>query len=386
MSTLKERILEAHQKEPLLKISALANKYKFNINYTRKVIWMDNNGVTPELKSINTDSHSLTNKVYRAIKNRRCDIIQLANKFKVPPIKIEQAIDELKENHRCIDNFSDGTIQMATTSPFVPDEETVVIDTIGSNEKEFCFGAIADMHIGSKYERVDVLTDLYDRFEQAGAKTVYIAGNWIDGERRFNKNDIYVHGVEDQIDNFIKKMPYKKGITNLILSGDDHEGWYVQDQHINIGKYMQLKAHDAGRTDLIDIGYMEANIKFEQELGSATLRVHHPGAGSGYALSYKSQKYVESLQGGERPQIVLTGHYHKYDYCYPREVHAIQVGCLQDQTPFMRKRNLASHLGGCLVYVKQNQLGIITSIKVEWMPYYDKKFYTYFWKQNNSEA
>ncbi len=378
MSTVKERIINAHRKHPNMKLTELASTYNFSLNYTRKVLYNQRIGVTP-LKSIDKNPHSLANKVYRAIKNRRCDLIQLANRFNVTPAKIEEAIEELKKSHRCVDNFGDGTIQMASTTPFDPKEEKVVINTLGSNETEFCVGFLSDMHIGSKYERIDVLNDIYDRYEKAGVENVYVSGNWIDGEKVFNKYDIYVYGIEAQVNNFIAKYPQKKNIKSFILSGDDHEGWYVQREHIDIGKYMEMKARESGRTDIFDLGYMEANISYERELGKGTVRIVHPGAGSSYAHSYKSQKYAESLQPGEKPGIVCFGHYHKFNYAYARAIHMIQPGCVQDQTPFMRKRNLESHVGGCIVWIKQNEFGIFTSVRVEWMPYFDKKFYTYYW-------
>jgi len=63
-----------------------------------------------------------------------------------------------------------------------------------------------------------------------------------------------------------------------------------------------------GRNDLIFIGHMERDIEYKQAKGSSIIRVIHAGGGSAYAVSYTSQKYVESLQGGEKPQIVLVGH------------------------------------------------------------------------------
>jgi hypothetical protein len=124
---------------------------------------------------------------------------------------------------------------------------------------------------------------------------------------------------------------------------------------------------------------MERDIEFVQPKGSSILRVIHAGGGSSYATSYTSQKYVESLQGGEKPAIVLVGHFHKFDWCNPREVHVIQMGCTEDQTPFMRKRRLQAHVGGGILWLTQNELGIFTSVKVQWFGYYDRKFYEYRW-------
>lgn len=80
-------------------------------------------------------------------------------------------------------------------------------------------------------------------------------------------------------------------------------------------------------------------------LGNTKVRVLHPGGGSAYAISYTSQKIVESYSESEKPDILLHGHYHKFEYLYLRGIHIYQTGCLEEQTPFMRKKRLSAHLG-----------------------------------------
>ena len=302
-------------------------------------------------------------------------LLETANQFGVAPAVVESAVKSLVDRKLLIE--TDGT--MIIKSDSIPKADPYFIDTRKNGISEIIIGGVADTHLGSKYERLDVLNSLYDRFADAGVTHVYHGGNWIDGEKSFNKTDIHTHGLGNQVDYFIEKYPHRKGIKTYIISGDDHEGWYVQREAINIGAYMQMQAEKAGRDDLIDAGYMERDFQLEQKKGSATLRLIHAGGGSAYAISYTSQKYAESLQGGDKPQIVLVGHYHKFEYGYPREVHMVQLGCCQDQTPFMRKRKLQAMVGGCIIRIKQADNGIIIAFDVEWMPYYDKKFYQYRW-------
>ncbi|MFK5283596.1 hypothetical protein ACI3PL_28885, partial [Lacticaseibacillus paracasei] len=72
-------------------------------------------------------------------------------------------------------------------------------------------GFCGDSHLCSKYERMDILNALYDYYEEQGITTVYNTGNWIDGEARFNKHDINTHGLDNQIDYFIKNYPKRNG-------------------------------------------------------------------------------------------------------------------------------------------------------------------------------
>lgn len=237
------------------------------------------------------------------------------------------------------------------------------------------FGACGDNHLGSKHERLDVLNALYDLYEAEGVTEVFNTGNWIEGNLRLNFHDVKIFGMDDQIGYFIEKYPQRKGITTYFVAGDDHEGWWQKAERIEIGKYAEYKARDAGRTDLHYLGYVEADIELKAQNGSAWMKVMHPGGGSSYATSYAPQKIVESFQGGEKPNVLLIGHYHKFDYCYPREVHVVQTGCTVDQSIFMRKQKIQAHVGGCLVKLNQAPDGTINRFAVEWLPFYDRGFY-----------
>jgi hypothetical protein len=128
---------------------------------------------------------------------------------------------------------------------------------------------------------------------------------------------------------------------------------------------------------------MEADVILKASQGETILRVLHPGGGSAYAISYTSQKIVESYSSGEKPHILLDGHYHKAGYNYIRGVHVVQTGCTQDQTPFMRKKRLAAHLGGWIIEFSVDDQGAITRFKQEFIPFYDNGYYTkwgYQWK------
>lgn len=238
------------------------------------------------------------------------------------------------------------------------------------------FGVLTDRHLCNKHQRLDVHKAAYDTFEREGITTVFDAGNWIDGEARFNKNELLVFGMDGQLDYWVDKTPARKGMTTYFISGDDHEGWYSQRECINIGAYAQMKAEKAGREDLKFIGHVEADVALKCGRGQTVMRVMHPGGGSSYALSYAPQKIVESFQGGEKPAVLVIGHYHKFDYCMPREVHVISAGCGIDQTMFMRKLKLAAHVGFVIVKIKQDKTdGHITRLNVEWNPYFSRGFY-----------
>lgn len=228
---------------------------------------------------------------------------------------------------------------------------------IFSDERHhFRFGFVTDNHLGSKYARLDVLEDLYDRFERAGITQVFNAGNYIDGEARFNKFDLAVHGMDAQLRFLAEKYPQRDGIKTHFVAGDDHEGWYGQREGIDIGRWTERVMREHGREDFIYLGYMEADVDLlnAETEKSARMRIVHPGGGSSYAISYTMQKLIESYEGGDKPAVVLGGHYHKMEILNYRNVWSIQGGTTEDQTPFMRKKKLEAHVGGLIVDLEQD--------------------------------
>lgn len=156
------------------------------------------------------------------------------------------------------------------------------------------------VHNCSKYARMDVLNALYDLWADQGITTVYQCGNMIDGEARFNKGDLLAYGIDGQGDYFVEHWPQRKGITTYFVTGDDHEGWYIQREQVNIGELLEQKARKAGHTDLVYLGHMEHDIVLQAPKGRAILRLIHAGGGSSYATCVDADTEILTGQGWYR--------------------------------------------------------------------------------------
>jgi hypothetical protein len=303
-------------------------------------------------------------------------IEDISDYLDISPSKAKIVIGELEKKGYNIHTTQIG-VSLHKDMPVKTTE--IQLDVKKHSKNRYRFGTLGDMHLCSKYERRDVLDAMYDIFKEKGITTVYNTGNWIDGEARFNKTDIHTHGMDNQLQYMIDVYPNIPGITTYYVAGDDHEGWYTQREGINIGKYLEIKATKQGRTDLVFLGYMEADVILKAKNGQTKLRVLHPGGGSSYAVSYTSQKIVESYTGGDKPDIILMGHYHKAEYSYVRGVHVLQTASCVDQSPFMRKKRLASHLGGWIIEFSTDDNGAVTEFSQTFYPFYDKPYYKDNW-------
>lgn len=257
-------------------------------------------------------------------------------------------------------------------------------ELVSDKNNKFVFGAMGDLHAASKYCRWEVREDMMRRAIDAGAQCILDTGNWIDGEAPFNRYDLEVVGLEAQISLLAERYP-RLPIKTFAVTGDDHEGWYVRREGVNVGRYCESVMRSAGY-EWTDLGYMEADIVLRNANSGATsiLRVCHPGGGSSYAVSYRPQKIIESYEGGEKPSAVLFGHYHKLDAGNTRNVWWAQTGCGQDQTPFMRKKSLEAHVGGLIIEIEQDPVsGALIGFKVDMRRYFNKAYYTASGLANN---
>lgn len=350
--------------------------------------WSDNNQqIIDDPPRTSDEDVELGQKIYNLFRRGHgrqqspMTIIDLANKFDKSPARVKTAINHLRAKGIMID-VEDGMVELTRTLPETHDSERIDISKFKG--KQIRIGLTADNHLCSKYYRADVLNALFDIWQQQDITEVYQCGNMIDGEGSFNRHDLAVPpGIESQIDYFIKNWPQREGITTRFVCGDDHEGWYTKNFGADVGAAMMHAAKLAGRKDLDYLGYMEHDVIFNAKNGCCKMRVIHAGGGTAYALSYNVQKIVESYQGGEKPNILLVGHFHKASYEYPREVHVVQAGCTQDQTPFMRKKRLQAMVGGWTVSFTIDDNGIVHDFMPQFHAFYDREFYrswAYLWK------
>lgn len=282
-------------------------------------------------------------------------ILTLAEVASILGVEKSQAAVHVRDlEHRGVNVLKVGDSYSIEKNPAIGLRNTYTYQSRPDNT--YVFGACGDAHLGSKYERLDCLNELYDMYATAGVDRVFNAGNWIEGEATFNRHDVSVRGMDNQLEHLVSKYPCRKGIVTYAVSGDDHEGWYGQREGVDIGRRAEADFKDAGRDDWVNLGFMESTIRLVNYNSGkvAKLSVIHPGGGSAYALSYTSQKIIESYSEAERPDISLQGHYHKLWSGIILGSWVVQTGTCQDQTPFMRKKRLQAHVGGSIVVAHQD--------------------------------
>lgn len=268
---------------------------------------------------------------------------QVAGRFKLETSAVTAVLDTLIEDgFRFINNDGVWMRTKANEGRINYDASKLFKDGL------LHFGLVSDTHLGSKFERLDALEAMYDRFQQAGVKAVFHVGDLSDGSHLYKGQEFEQHvmGQQAQIDYAIKVYPKRDNMVTYAISGN-HD----------------LKMYEASGADpLVPISHQRKDITY---LGQYAARVKmadnvvmdmlHPMGSQAYALSYKAQRMINAMDPTDLPNIMAFGHYHCAFNMKYRGIDFIQVPCFKDPSlQFEKRLGLVSAIGGWIIDGKTN--------------------------------
>jgi predicted phosphodiesterase len=227
--------------------------------------------------------------------------------------------------------------------------------------EEIRFGFFTDPHMGSIYYHEKFLDSFIERCEEGGANFVVCAGDLTHGMDPTKYNLLYelteigYAAQKDYAINQLRKIPFP-----VYTIDGNHDRWFER----------------MGARIVEDVCKEVPGAKFlgrdegDIEIAGITIKVWHGEDGSSYATSYRIQKLIESLTGGEKPNVLLCGHTHKQGYFFERNIHAVTGGALSTQSRWMRSKRLACHSGYFFVIMRVNEGGI-GEFSVTFKPFYN---------------
>ena len=227
------------------------------------------------------------------------------------------------------------------------------------------FGITSDVHTSSTAERLDAWETAYSIFEREGIRTVYDAGDLIDGLGIYRRQvtEVKHHTYEAQVEHAVRVHPYRDGITTYGI-------WGNQDLEGDIGRIGAdpVQAVCNQREDVKYLGRYSARVELPN---GADIHLLHPMGGASYALSYKPQKIVESYEGGQKPSILVIGHWHRAGYFFTRGVHVLLGGTFQGPTTYSTRKAFGEPgFGFWIVECRLAEDGSVVGFRPEWLPYY----------------
>jgi len=232
--------------------------------------------------------------------------------------------------------------------------------------KHVKFTVISDLHMGHNKYRPDILDHAIRNSKRQGSEFYCIPGDILEGMsgREGHIYELTHLGATNQLKYGAEQLNQIDKPMFAITATNSHDGWYSSKNNMGLEVGPEL----AKRVKNLEfLGYDEVDLKLDNGI---KIRMTHPGDGTAYAVSYKAQKYINALPGGQKPDINIQGHYHKAMYMFYRNIHHFDAGTLCDQTIFMRKKQTPAMTGYWIIDAWSNKKGV-DKIKSEFVPFWE---------------
>lgn len=243
------------------------------------------------------------------------------------------------------------------------ERKRIIFPEIKLHGRHHRFVVMSDTHIGSVYSPEEWHDIVSEYVNNNDIEAVFHCGDLVEG-MKINRIGTQIYelseiGYEAQKAKALQLL--SKYVTPIYIISGNHDFYYQEYAGANI-----IKSLSDSLDNLTYIGHDSADI----DIDGAIIRLFHGGDGSNsYAVSYRLQKLCEAITGGNKPNILLAGHVHKFCYIFERNIHAISVPCMQMQTDFMRGKKLAAHTGFLELEFDVDE-GTVCNLGVKYFPFY----------------
>lgn len=296
-----------------------------------------------------------TMKAYGYTEETLMRFLREAKKYGIPEIDKSRLLSQI------VENYTEAELKaIANGGRIVPGMAKVpVIDFEGEKIR---IGAITDTHIGSLQFSEQRLFQAFDEFRKEKVDFIVHAGDVTEGMSN-RPGHIYElsHLGYDKQKEYAIQLFSQWGDTDIYAIDGNHDRWFIKSSGALVVKDI---AESIGNFHFL--GHDEGDISLK---GKAVLKLWHGEDGNSYALSYRLQKIAESLSGGEKPNVMICGHTHKYVKIWERNIWIVSAGSIQAQTQWMRGKRIAAHVGFCIMDVWVNKSGVC-KIRETWYPFY----------------
>jgi len=230
------------------------------------------------------------------------------------------------------------------------------------------WGSMGDTHNGSLYSDPKHQYQAFEEFRKAKVDFVTHGGDVTEGMSN-RPGHIYElsHLGYDQQKSLSKEIYSQWTDTEMYFVDGNHDRWFIKSAGALIVKDICDELNALCDDDRYHfLGHDEGDISLK---GKSTLKLWHGEDGSSYALSYRIQKIVESLSGGEKPGVMMFHHVHKFVYVFERMIHCVSTGSIQRQSKWMRGKRIAAHTGFTINDAWVNDAGI-AKFRTQFYPFY----------------
>lgn len=302
-------------------------------------------------------------RIHSAVKRGPVSFADLCDVLDMSPSKARAAVDEARAAGLRIDVEHDH-IGIRPTLGETEIQEIGIPPVVG---ERFTVGVISDLHYGSKYCLRSQLSDFVHHAHDQGARHILVPGDLLDGCYKHGLWELSHHGLDEQADDMIENLPRIDGLQYHAITGN-HDETFEDTCGIHVGPYIQDRFRSKGRSDIRFYGRRGAWLR----IGGAVVEMWHPRGGGSYAKSYKLQKKIEAYQAGQKPHLLLVGHWHQFCALYERGVHGFLCPTFQGGgSSFGKSLGGAPTIGGLTISWELTAGGTMRRFAHEYSAYFE---------------
>jgi len=282
-------------------------------------------------------------------------------------IKNNYGRDKLKKIYNLSDNRAREIIAIAN---YLKDNNLPLINDPkyhNNIEKDFSIkgnkfkvACMSDLHFGSREMKLKQFNAFMEHTFKENVDIYLIAGDILDGTKVYKGQEYeqYSCNLDEQLKLFLNNFPV---VSKCYFILGNHDYSFYKSVGVNIGDIIEKE-----RKDLKYIGVHSGNININE----IPFELWHGSGASGYALTYKLQKKIESYMSGKKPRFLISGHWHQSCVFTTRNVTALHAGCFQGDTILLKALALQPQIGGWILDITHENKEV-KSIKSEFIQFYE---------------
>ena len=241
-------------------------------------------------------------------------------------------------NHLDLSRKQLDGILIALSREIAPIEEM----KLNFSKNKIVFGLISDLHIGSLFYRPDILRHAAENFKRHNVDFVLNCGDSVEGMSNrpghvFEVDPVRGLGITKQAEYMAEEFKQFGDLDVYSIEAQgSHGGWAykIGNTGLEIGQYLQMVSMCKEDGTLREGGGQYKFIGYDVAdfvVNGVVIRLRHPE-------KLTVEEFVNRLMPGDKPHVAIQGHFHScVGYSPHRNVHTIDAGCMQTQTPFLAR-------------------------------------------------
>ena len=288
---------------------------------------------------------------------------ELCSKYEMTEFQIMGLIGELKQEGMPILTTKDKKEIMIVTNPNLKlsSDETQKIECAGNSSR---FGVVSDTILGSKYQQLTILNDIYKRFHHEDVEFVLHCGDMVGGvysNKSPYADSLFKHGINEQC-NYIEDMYPSIGVPTHFITGEKETSLKKSDKNFrDPGKII-----NDSREDMNYLGQHRSMLQIK----NTKILAKHPTGRVAYTLSYKAQQDASAMRSEDKADMVFYGHwFHALQMNYRTEIFTVPG--VSATTPWMMDASIQNSVGAWIIDLEFDQKGKLAQIYPMSLPYYE---------------